>query len=152
MKGGEKYKAGTNRRTQSRFIQGLEQRLPVFAFACLLCSMTLLLYQMHLNSTAQETLEFLTATVPSVRWYEEETDVPTVLTATQTAAPSTVQSVSSLPNKKTYVLNTSSKKIHTSACRYAISMKDENKEMVENISLEELLAQGYSVCSVCNAE
>lgn len=136
----------------NKFIYGLEKRLPLFAFACLLCSLSLLLYQVHLNQTASETLESLTATVPAVRWYEEETDVPTVSVVNTSSVLSSVQNVSDVQSGKTYVLNISSKKIHAPTCRYATSMNAENKDTVENVSLEELLAQGYSVCSVCNAE
>lgn len=134
------------------FTKNLEQGLPTIAFLCLLCSLTLLLYQIHLNGTARETLESLTATVPAVRWYEEETDTPTAPTENATDAPAAVQSVSTVQNGKTYVLNTSSKKIHSPTCRYAISMNSENKDTVEGVPLEELLSQGYSVCAVCNAE
>lgn len=62
----------------NKFLQELERRLPAFAFTCLLCSLGLLLYQIHLNQTALNTLESLTATVPAVRWYEEESDVITI--------------------------------------------------------------------------
>ncbi len=137
---------------QNSFFRELEKRLPVFAFACLLGSLALLLYQIHLNQTALETLEALTATVPAVRWYEEETDVITISAGDTAGVPSTLQNVSAVQSGKCFVLNTSSKKIHAPDCRYAVSMNSENKEVAENISLEELLAQGYTVCSVCNAE
>ena len=135
----------------NKFLQELERRLPAFAFTCLLCSLGLLLYQIHLNQTALNTLESLTATVPAVRWYEEESDVITI-SASETAAPSVLQNVSAPNNGKRFVLNTTSKKIHSPNCRYAVSMNAENKDEVENVSLEELLAQGYTICSVCNAE
>jgi len=135
----------------NKFLQELERRLPAFAFTCLLCSLGLLLYQIHLNQTALNTLESLTATVPAVRWYEEESDVITI-SASETAAPSVLQNVSAPNNGKRFVLNTNSKKIHSPNCRYAVSMNAENKDEVENVSLEELLGQGYTICSVCNAE
>lgn len=152
MSKSEKKTARKENKTGNTFTKNLEQGLPTVVFLCLLCSLTLLLYQIHLNGTARETLESLTATVPTVRWYEEETDTLTIPTENATDAPAAVQSVSTVQNGKTYVLNTSSKKIHSPTCRYAISMNSENKDTVENVSLEELLAQGYSVCSVCNAE
>lgn len=51
----------------------------------------------------------------------------------------------------TFVINTSSKKIHELDCRYAIEMKEENREYT-NLSLEELLAiedAEYSPCATC---
>lgn len=140
------------KKERNAFINGLEQYLPTLAFLCLLCSLTLLLYQIHLNQTAHETLESITATVPSVRWYEEELESSENTVAESNDAPAAVQSISAVQNGKTYVLNTSSKKIHSPTCRYAVSMHAENKDTVENVSLEELLSQGYSVCSVCHAE
>lgn len=154
MSKSEKKKASESEsaKVRSKFINGLEQRLPTLAFLCLLCSLTLLLYQIHLNQTARESLESITATVPSVRWYEEEPaqSASAYTDATETSA--TVQSIAAEQNGKTYVLNTSSKKIHSPTCRYAVSMNAENRDTAENTSLEELLAQGYSVCSVCHAE
>lgn len=52
----------------------------------------------------------------------------------------------------TYVLNTSSKKIHSPTCRYAASMQETNKQVVSDKTLDDLLREGYSKCSVCNAE
>ena len=52
----------------------------------------------------------------------------------------------------TYVLNTSSKKIHSPTCRYAATMQETNKQVVADKTLDDLLREGYSKCSVCNAE
>lgn len=154
MRGFNSKKSHGKEKQENKFFRELEYRLPAFAFTCLLCSLALLLYQIHLNQTAVDTLEALTATVPAIRWYEEETDVITIsASAAETASiPSAVQSVSAPKNGKCFVLNTSSKKIHAPDCRYAVSMNSENKDKVENVSLEELLAQGYTICSVCHAE
>ena len=49
----------------------------------------------------------------------------------------------------TYVLNTSSKKVHLPDCRYARDMKEENKQETTK-SLEELIEQdGYAACGTC---
>lgn len=152
MKKTDSEKVRTKEKKEYKFLQELERRLPAFAFTCLLCTLGLLLYQIHLNQTAVETLEALTATTPAVRWYEEETDVLTVSVSHVAEGSSALQNVSAPKNGKTFVLNTSSKKIHAPDCRYAVSMHAENKEEVANVSLEELLAQGYTICSVCNAE
>lgn len=55
-------------------------------------------------------------------------------------------------NVRSYVVNTSSKKIHYSDCSYATRIKDENK-LVLNITEDELnagyLSNGYTFCSKC---
>ena len=48
----------------------------------------------------------------------------------------------------TYVINTSSKKIHLTTCRYATS--NNTKETTK--SLEELLAENYTTCGTCKPE
>ncbi len=53
---------------------------------------------------------------------------------------------------RTYVINTSSKKIHYPSCSYASNIKDENKLTV-NLTQDELksqyLSNGYVFCSKC---
>lgn len=48
-----------------------------------------------------------------------------------------------------YVLNTNTKKFHDPACRSAKQMSDKNRQAVE-ANREELIAQGYTPCSLCN--
>lgn len=48
-----------------------------------------------------------------------------------------------------YILNTNTKKFHTSDCRYVNSIKDKNKAYHTG-SKEELINQGYDLCKVCN--
>ena len=50
---------------------------------------------------------------------------------------------------KEYVLNTKSKKIHLSTCKSVANMKEENREVVHK-SIEELTADGYVPCKICN--
>lgn len=76
----------------------------------------------------------------------------------QTAAIENTSSVSTTSPAKpqgkvrSYVINTSSKKIHYSDCSYAERIKDENK-LVLNITEDELksnyLSNGYTFCSKC---
>lgn len=78
--------------------------------------------------------------------------------STQTAAIENTSSVSTTsPSKpqgkvRSYVINTSSKKIHYSDCSYAERIKDENK-LALNITEDELksnyLSNGYTFCSKC---
>lgn len=51
-------------------------------------------------------------------------------------------------NTITYVLNTSTKKIHTPGCPSARQIADHNRSE-SNLSIQELLAQGYSTCKRC---
>lgn len=51
----------------------------------------------------------------------------------------------------TYVLNTSSKKIHMPDCSAVSSMSESNTEYT-NRSLQELESEGYTPCSICDPE
>ena len=50
--------------------------------------------------------------------------------------------------KKTYVLNTSSKKFHDPDCSNAANISDKNRDKVK-ITREELIYRGYEPCGVC---
>ena len=52
---------------------------------------------------------------------------------------------------KTYVINKSSKKIHTKDCSFVDRMKEENKQIVQltNDELNKYLNDGYTTCSSC---
>lgn len=128
----------------------------VIAVGCavlLLASTGLLVNQFRLQKQL-DTVKTAYTTLPTIRWYEEET---TAAAASATSAPGTAAALQAPEGTapalqitgKTYVLNTSSKKIHSPDCRYATSMKEENKKVVENADLDELISEGYEVCSVC---
>ncbi len=134
------------------------QKIPWLLIAALLClglSLLLLWRQVALNREANAVLSPLQAThLPSIRWFEQETTaLPPISSDTLFAAEATTQA-SGTPTGTgaTYILNTDSKKIHSPSCRYAQSMHAENKQTVTDTALEELLAQGYEICSVCGAE
>ena len=55
------------------------------------------------------------------------------------------------PEEHDYVLNTSSKKVHTPTCRYAESMKESNKEYYTGY-LEDLIEEGYVAAGCCHPE
>lgn len=115
----------------------------------LLSSFSLLVNQVRLQNQLEAAVSVST-TLLTIRWYEEETTKPTTAAPATSAALPQEETLSAAPlSGKTYVLNTNSKKIHSPDCRYAVSMKEENKETVENADLNDLLAQGYEVCSVC---
>ena len=48
-----------------------------------------------------------------------------------------------------YVLNTNSKKIHLPSCRYAVDLKEENKEIFTGDDLSALWDDGYTKCGTC---
>lgn len=51
--------------------------------------------------------------------------------------------------KQSYILNTSSKKIHRTDCSQIDQIKKENKKKV-NHSMDRLLKEGYEICKKCN--
>ena len=114
---------------------------------CLTLCVFVLFYAFRVYRTTKEMLRVATAVPPTVLWYED-------------AAQDTVtHEIASVPQTETtpqsgemYVLNTNSMKIHSPSCRYAKTMQQTNKQTVTDKTLEQLLAEGYSKCSVCNAE
>ncbi len=52
-------------------------------------------------------------------------------------------------NNNTYVLNTSSRKVHKSTCKSVSKMDSKNKQTYTG-KLSDLISQGYSTCKVCN--
>ncbi len=114
------------------------------ALVCAVLGAVLLGNQVLLNRTVQDRLAPAEAeTVPSIRWYEEETTSPVPTTQTP------IQSIETQPAAAEYVVNTNSKKIHKADCRYAESLKAENRAEVDASQLPQLLSEGYSYCSVC---
>lgn len=59
------------------------------------------------------------------------------------------KSESSTESKIEYVLNTNSKKIHLSTCRYVNEIKAQNIEISDK-NKDVLIKEGYSVCKNCN--
>lgn len=57
-------------------------------------------------------------------------------------------------NKKTYVLNINSKKIHLPECSFVNRTKEENKKTIEltERELQEYLENGYTLCKTCGGE
>ena len=52
------------------------------------------------------------------------------------------------PTAEKYILNTSTKKFHKETCRYASSIKEENREEFEG-DKQELIDRGYEGCGTC---
>lgn len=125
----------------------LRDRPLILASCALICAVlgaALLGNQVLLNRTVQAKLTNAEEeTLPSIHWYDEQTTVP----AATTQSP--VQSIETEPAAAEYVVNTNSKKIHKADCRYAASLKAENRAEVGETQIPELLADGYTYCSVC---
>lgn len=125
----------------------LRDRPLILASCALICAVlgaALLGNQVLLNRTVQAKLTNAEEeTLPSIHWYDEQTTVP----AATTQSP--VRSIETEPAAAEYVVNTNSKKIHKADCRYAASLKAENRAEVGETQIPELLADGYTYCSVC---
>lgn len=70
---------------------------------------------------------------------------------TQTEQQTTANNKS---GKTTYILNTSSKKIHLPSCSFVDRTKDENKKTVQLTAeeLQEYLNNGYTFCKTCGKD
>lgn len=79
-------------------------------------------------------------------------------TAQTTKKPSTTAAQTTKKNVETtkkqnsvtgqYILNTNTKKIHKTSCRYVSKMSEKNKQNYSG-SLDELYSMGYTTCGVC---
>lgn len=143
-------KSAKEKKRSARRTHNTDKLLWIFCVLLLMLSVVSLWNAYRLHQTANELLRAATAVPPTVVWYEEVETQEAVLP--ETAASAFAPPADTAETGKTYVLNTSSKKIHSPTCRYAASMQETNKQVVTDKTLEELLREGYSKCSVCNAE
>ena len=117
---------------------------------CLVLCVCVLFYAFRMYRTTKEMLRVATAVPPTVLWYEDAAQTAQNVVSDETASTPQTENAPQSDNK--YVLNTNSKKIHSPSCRYAETMQETNKQVVTDKTLEQLLSEGYSKCSVCNAE
>lgn len=117
---------------------------------CLVLCVCVLFYAFRMYRTTKEMLRTATAVPPTVLWYEDVAHSAQNVVSDETASTPQTENAPQSDNK--YVLNTNSKKIHSPSCRYAETMQETNKQVVTDKTLEQLLSEGYSKCSVCNAE
>ena len=80
---------------------------------------------------------------------EETEGVTEQATEKTTVKPKTETTVASTELDSTLVVNTNSKKIHSSTCSYAGNMKEENKAVISSDELQAYLDEGYAMCSRC---
>lgn len=138
------------KKQRERRTHNTDKLLWLLCILLLMLSATSLWNAYRLHQTAKELLRVATAVPPTVVWYEDvETQEAVVPEMT---VPAFAPPADSAETGTTYVLNTSSKKIHSPTCRYAASMQETNKQVVADKTLDDLLREGYSKCSVCNAE
>ena len=143
-------KSAKEKKRSARRTHNTDKLLWTFCVLLLMLSVVSLWNAYRLHQTAKELLRVATAVPPTVVWYEDvETQEAVVpeMTVSAFAPPADTAETGT-----TYVLNTSSKKIHSPTCRYAASMQETNTQVVSDKTLEDLLREGYSKCSVCNAE
>lgn len=82
----------------------------------------------------------------TINWFEESTE------ESDGTNTSEVSETYISKHGKRYIINTSSKKIHSPDCQYAADISDENSSEIYTDNLSEYFDKGYSVCSKCNAE
>ena len=84
----------------------------------------------------------------------ETTTNKKVETAESTTNANNNQPSENKANKKTYVLNISSKKIHLPECSFVNRTKEENRKIVEltEDELKEYLENGYTLCKTCGGK
>ncbi len=82
---------------------------------------------------------------------ENATDNSNKLAEDNINESNTENSVSDTSAKITYVINTTSNKIHFSDCSFANRMKEENKKVVKlsKAELNDYLNNGYTFCKTC---
>lgn len=108
----------------------------------------------ELETTSKiETTSILETTIAPETTSTPETTVPPETTATPdtTKAPETTKAPDTTTHKPvviTYVLNTSTKKIHYQSCRYVKDIAPENYSTTTDFAA--VIAQDYKICSVCN--
>ena len=94
------------------------------------------------SAPAQSTTAPAETTVPVETSQPAETTQPTETTAAPTE-PAPVD-----PSKATFVLNTSSMKIHKLTCGSVETIKESNRKYTD-LTRDELIAQGYEPCGRC---
>ncbi len=71
-------------------------------------------------------------------------------TSKTTAKPKASTTAESTELDSVLIINTNSKKIHSSTCSYARNIKEENKTVISSDELQSYLDDGYTMCSRCN--
>ena len=112
----------------------------------------------HEEKTPDDVLPILdvTSTTENSKEEKEETTTNKKSESNSTTNSSkeennTTTTTKSQSKTKTYVINKSSKKIHTKDCSFVDRMKEENKQIVQltNDELNNYLNDGYTTCSSC---
>lgn len=83
--------------------------------------------------------------------YNSNNELESIPSANEDTSENNNEIIDDGNSKSTYVLNTSSKKIHNPSCSHAERMNEENKKIIElsNEQLEDYIQNGYTKCSTC---
>lgn len=99
----------------------------------------------------------------SFSWYEENNNNDEIITFTipqtqnsignaqSTEAASLDNTYNNSQGSNHYILNKNSKKIHSQDCKFAQSIKQNNRVDITTDDLSQLFNDGYTVCSNCKA-
>lgn len=85
---------------------------------------------------------------------EKSTESTTKKNSSTNSTATTTQLTDENVSRKTYILNTSSKKIHSPSCSFVSRTKDENKKTVKLSSdeLKNYIDKGYAICKTCGGK
>ncbi len=123
-----------------------EKFIVVLCTVTVLLSVTALIGQIRLLNYFDGAVSTGDETAVTINWFEEETEVPDGAEASEASETGASYQV------KRYIINLSSKKIHSPDCQFADKISEENSSEIYTDNLSEYIDKGYSICSKCNAE
>jgi hypothetical protein len=98
---------------------------------------------------AHAAIDALAGIVPTTATEPPETGSPATTQPTVLTEPPATQPTDGTTEPVTYVLNTSSMRIHKPGCGSVETIKESNRQATSK-SREELIAEGYEPCGRCN--
>lgn len=123
-----------------------EKTIVFLCAVTVLFSVTVLIGQIRLLNYVNSMVSVGEDLSVTINWFEESTavsDISDISDASEFDIPK---------HGKRYIVNISSKKIHSPDCQYAADISDENSSEIYTDNLSEYIDKGYSICSKCNAE
>lgn len=100
----------------------------------------------HPTTTTATTVDTTTTSTTTTVTTANPTSTSTMTTTT--TKPTIITTTTVTQQQTTYILNTNTKKIHRSSCRYVKDIKAENYQEYHGHT-DTLTAQGYQFCKVC---
>lgn len=123
-----------------------EKFIVVLCTVTVLLSVTALIGQIRLLNYFDGAVSTGDETTVTINWFEEETEMSDGAEASEASEAGASDQV------KRYIINLSSKKIHSPDCQFADEISEENSSEIYTDNLSEYIDKGYSICSKCNAE